>query len=137
MQIVEDVLQLTLFKPDSTATRFTPYALICTYKFSKLVIIICKICYPSEFSNPVWQVDYTFSKKYPSKNTLIDAERIYELNEQLINQTSDTFWNGYAFSRETNYQPMPYNRFTLYCGMRFVDFQNFQKCTQKYSVPGG
>lgn len=91
----------------------------------------------TQFSNPVWQVDYTFSKKYPSDNTLINAERIYELNEQLINQTSDTFWNGYAFSRETNYQPMPYNRFTLYCGMRFVDFQNFQKCTQKYSVPGG
>ena len=102
-----------------------------------LIIIICKICYPSEFSNPVWQVDYTFSKKYPSDNTLINAERIYELNEQLINQTSNTFWKGYAFSRETNYQPMPYNRFKLYCGMRFVDFQNFQKCTQKYSVPGG
>ncbi|XP_068676058.1 sphingomyelinase phosphodiesterase D-like isoform X2 [Montipora foliosa] len=91
----------------------------------------------TEFSSPVWQLDYTFSKKYPSNNTFIDAERINKLNQQLLSQTSNKVWKGYVFSRETNYQPMPYNRFTLYCAMRFVHFQNFHVCIKKYNVPGG
>jgi len=98
---------------------------------------VISISFLSEFSNPVWQVDYTFSKKYPSNNAFINAERIYELNEQLINQTSNKFWRGYAFSRETGYQPMPYSRFTLYCAMRYVRLRNFQECVKKYNVPGG
>lgn len=91
----------------------------------------------TEFSNPVWQLDYTFSEKYKSSNPFIDAERINELNQQLLNQTSNKFWKSYVFSRETNYQPMKYSRFTLYCAMRFVHFQSFQQCRKKYIVPGG
>lgn len=91
----------------------------------------------TEFSYPVWQLDYVFSKKYPSENLFIDTERIYELNQQLLNLTSNVFWKGYVFSRETNYQPLPYNRFTLYCAMKFVRLQNFQECIKKYKVPGG
>lgn len=91
----------------------------------------------TEFSNPVWQLDYIFSEKYSSSNKFLNADRIDELNQQLINQTSHSFWKGYVFSRETNYQPMPYSRFNLYCAMRFVHLDDFNKCIGKYVVPGG
>lgn len=91
----------------------------------------------TEFASPIWQLDYTFSQKYPSQSELLDADRINELNEQLINQTSNKVWKGYAFSRETNYQPEPYSRFQLYCGMRFVHKEDFQRCIEEYNVPGG
>lgn len=91
----------------------------------------------TEFSNPVWQLDYIFSQKYSSSNTFLNADRIDEINQQLINQTSHKFWKGYVFSRETNYQPMPYSRFHLYCAMRFVHLNDFNKCIGKYAVPGG
>lgn len=91
----------------------------------------------AEFSNPVWQLDYIFSEKYPSSNKFLNADRIDELNQQLLNQTSHRFWKGYVFSRETNYQPAPYSRFNLYCAMRFVHVNDFNKCIGKYAVPGG
>lgn len=91
----------------------------------------------SEFSNPIWQLDYTFSQKYPSENKFLDANRIYELNEELINQTSNKFWKGYVFSRETNYQPVPYSRFQLFCAMRLVYKEDFNRCIEQYNVPGG
>ena len=96
-------------------------------------------CSLVEFSNPVWKFDYTFSKKYPSRNKYIDADRIDELNQQLINisQTDGTYWNAYILSRTVNYQTGPYNRLLLYCIMRYVSEEDFQECHEKFKVPGG
>jgi len=91
----------------------------------------------AEFSNPVWQFDYTFSKKYPSKNKLIDANRVDELNQQLISQTDGSYWNGYIRGTTANYQPGYYNRFPLYCIMRYAFEEDFKKCHEKFKVPGG
>ena len=92
----------------------------------------------TEFSNPVFQLDYHFGQKYPSTNNgVIDGQRIYELTQQLINQTSNAFWDGYITSRATHYQPDPYSRFQLYCAVREVFAENYEKCKNEYKVPGG
>ena len=90
-----------------------------------------------EFSNPVWQFDYTFSRKYPSKNKVIDANRIDELNRKLISQTDSKYWNGYIRSTTVNYQGGFYDRFPRYCVMRYVFEEDFKKCHEKFKVPGG
>ena len=90
-----------------------------------------------EFSNPVWKFHYTFSKKYPSRNRFINADRIDELNQQLISQTDGTYWNAYMPSTTVNYQTGWYDRFPLYCIMRYVFEEDFKKCHEKFKVPGG
>ncbi|XP_015775401.1 PREDICTED: acid sphingomyelinase-like phosphodiesterase 3a [Acropora digitifera] len=91
----------------------------------------------TEFLNPVWQFDYTFSKKFPSKRKVIDAERIDELNQQLISQTDGRFWNSYIKGTTANYQTGRYDRFPLYCVMRYVFKEDFEKCREKLKVLGG
>ena len=90
-----------------------------------------------EFSNPVWQFDYTFSRKYLSRNRFIDANRIDELNQRLICPTNSRYWNGYIRSRTVNYQPGLNDRFPLYCVMRYVFEEDFKKYHEKFKVPGG
>lgn len=91
----------------------------------------------TEFSNPVWQFDYTFSKKFPSKRKVIDADRINELNQQLISQTDGRFWNSYIKGTTANYQTGQYDRFPLYCVMRYVFKEDFEKCREKLKILGG
>ena len=62
------------------------------------------LCFLAEFSNPVWKFDYTFSRKYPSRNKFINADRIDELNQQLISQTDGTYWKAYIPSITANYK---------------------------------
>ena len=90
-----------------------------------------------EFSNRVRKFDYTFSKQYPSRNRLINADRIDELNQQLISQTDGTYWNAYMPSTTAHYQPGSYDRLPLYCIMRYVFEVDFKKCHEKFKVPGG
>ncbi|RMX40093.1 hypothetical protein pdam_00002226, partial [Pocillopora damicornis] len=45
----------------------------------------------TEFAHPVWKFDSTFSRKYPSKHKLINADRIDELNRKLISQTEGRY----------------------------------------------
>ncbi|KAK3709034.1 hypothetical protein QZH41_014913, partial [Actinostola sp. cb2023] len=91
----------------------------------------------TEFNSTRWQLAYRFSERYPSSNPYIDAERIYELNQGLLNTTSDTTWLSYVFARTLYYQPSPYSRFALYCAMRYVFDQDYKACVQRYLVPGG
>lgn len=93
--------------------------------------------FSAEFSNPAWQFDYTFSKKFPSKRKVIDADRIDELNQQLISQTDGRFWNSYIKGTTANYQTGQYDRFPLYCVMRHVFKEDFEKCCEKFKVLGG
>lgn len=80
-------------------------------------------------STPVWRLDYTFSKKYPLfANKSIDADGIYKLTEALINNENDMFWKAYAFSRQVNYWPDYYPRAVLYCSMRYVFKNDYEKC---------
>ncbi|KAK3709033.1 hypothetical protein QZH41_014912, partial [Actinostola sp. cb2023] len=91
----------------------------------------------TEFNSTRWQLAYRFSERYPSSNPYIDAERIYELNQGLLNTTSDKTWLSYVFARTLYYQPSPYSRFALYCAMRYVFDQDYKACVQRYPVPGG
>lgn len=90
-----------------------------------------------EFAHPVWKFDSTFSRKYPSKHKLIDADRIDELNRKLISQTEGRYWNEYMPSTTSHYQLGSYDRFALYCVMRYVSEDDFEKCHEKFKVPGG
>lgn len=54
----------------------------------------------AEFSNPVWKFDYTFSKRYPSKNKLINANRIDELSQKLISQTDAQYWMAISWAQQ-------------------------------------
>ncbi|KAL9951390.1 hypothetical protein ACROYT_G044044 [Oculina patagonica] len=83
------------------------------------------------FSVPVWQTDYIFSKKYPSANKFLDADRIDELNRGLLNNRNDVFWKAYAFSRQVNFWPDRHPRAVLYCAMRYVFKQDYEKCLLK------
>lgn len=91
----------------------------------------------TEFSNPVWKFDYTFSRKYPSRNKFINADRIDELNQELISQTDGTYWKAYIPSTTANYQTGSYDRLPLYCIMRYVFEEDFKKCHEKFKVLGG
>lgn len=91
----------------------------------------------TEFAHPVWKSDSTFSRKYPSKNKLIDADRINELNRKLISQTEGRYWNEYMPSTTSHYQLGSYDRLALYCVMRYVFEEDFKKCLEKFKVPGG
>ncbi|XP_031551912.1 acid sphingomyelinase-like phosphodiesterase 3a isoform X2 [Actinia tenebrosa] len=91
----------------------------------------------TEFNATNWQFSYRFSEHYPSSIPYINADRIYELNQGLLNTTSDKIWLNYIFSRTVNYQPGTYSRFQLYCAMRYVFNEGYQKCISKYNVPGG
>jgi len=94
-------------------------------------------CFLVEFSNPVWKFDYTFSRKYPSRNKFINADRIDELNQELISQTDGTYWKAYIPSTTANYQTGSYDRLPLYCIMRYVFEEDFKKCHEKFKVLGG
>ncbi|KAL9951354.1 hypothetical protein ACROYT_G044005 [Oculina patagonica] len=83
------------------------------------------------FSIPVWQTDYTFSKKYPSSNKFLNADRIDELNQELLNNRNDVIWKAYAFSRQVNFWPDYHPRAVLYCAMRYVFKQDYEKCLLK------
>ena len=88
----------------------------------------------AEFSNPVWKFDYTFSKRYPSKNNLINANRIDELSQKLISQTDAQYWNGYFMGTTANYFPSHYDRFGLYCIVRYVLEDDFHRCYDNFKV---
>lgn len=89
-------------------------------------------------STPVWRLDYTFSKKYPLfANKSIDADRIYKLTEALINNENDMFWKAYAFSRQVNYWPDYYPRAVLYCSMRYVFKNDYEKCLLRMHFEAG
>ncbi|XP_073228065.1 cyclic GMP-AMP phosphodiesterase SMPDL3A-like [Porites lutea] len=88
----------------------------------------------TEFSNPVWKFDYTFSKRYPSKNKLINANRIDELSQKLISQTDAQYWNGYFMGTTVNYFPSHYDRFGLYCIVRYVLEEDFHRCYNNFKV---
>ncbi|CAB4020803.1 Hypothetical predicted protein [Paramuricea clavata] len=48
----------------------------------------------TEFNNPVWQLDYKFSSRYPpsgSDDQVINGKRIKNLSDNLINQSDDSF----------------------------------------------
>ncbi|EDO46874.1 predicted protein [Nematostella vectensis] len=91
----------------------------------------------TQFQSAQWQLDYRFSERYPSTSEQIDATRLNELNQNLLNQTSKEAWVRYAFGRAVNYQTSSYSRFNLYCCMRFVEKAEYEACTTKYYVPGG
>ena len=86
---------------------------------------------------PVWQTDYTFSKKYPSSNKFLHADRINELNQELLNNRNGVFWKAYVFSRQVNYWPEYHPRGILYCAMRYVFKQDYEKCILKFHFSGG
>lgn len=93
-----------------------------------------------EFNNPVWQLDYRFSTKYRSKGVedkVINAMRIKDLGDNLINQTNDDIFTGFINSRQVRYQPDPFSRFIYYCAVRFSSLEDFNVCQKKYNVPGG
>jgi len=94
-------------------------------------------CFLVAFSNPVWKFDYTFSRKYPSRNKFINADRIDKLNQELISQTDGTYWKTYIQSTTANYQTGSYDRLPLYCIMRYVFEEDFKKCHEKFKVLGG
>ena len=94
----------------------------------------------TEFKNPVWQLDYKFSSRYPpsgNDDQVINGKRIKNLSDNLINQTDDSFFNGYINSRQVRYQPDPFSRFRLYCAVSHYDQADFDLCQKKYFVPGG
>jgi hypothetical protein len=88
----------------------------------------------------VWQLDYKFSSRYPPSgkdDQVINGKRIKNLSDNLINQTDDSFFNGYIASRQVRYQPDGYSRFRLYCAVAHYDQADFDACEKKYLVPGG
>lgn len=82
-----------------------------------------------EFAHPIWKFDSTFSRKYPSKHKLINADRIDELNRKLISQTEGRYWNEYMPSTTSHYQ--------LGMDIGYVSEDDFEKCHEKFKVPGG
>ena len=76
------------------------------------------------------------SKKYPSKSKLINADRIDELNQQLINQTDGQYRKGYIQGFTVNFNPGKYYRFALYYIMTSV-YEDFQNCFKKFKVRCG
>ena len=93
-----------------------------------------------EFDNPVWQLDYKFSAKYPSKgveDTVINAMRMKSLSDNFINQTSDDVFTGFINSRQVRYQPDPFSRFVYYCAVRYFSQEDFNECHKNHVVPGG
>lgn len=80
----------------------------------------------------------TFSVKSTRQatNFSMRTELTSWINSYSTKQATDS-GRDTCFSRETNYQPAPYSRFNLYCAMRFVHVNDFNKCIGKYAVPGG
>lgn len=76
------------------------------------------------------------SKKYPSKSKLINADRIDELNQQLIIQTDGHYRKGYIQGFTVNFNPGKYDRFALYCIMRSV-YEDFKNSFEKFKVRWG
>lgn len=76
-------------------------------------------------------MDYTFSNKYPSTNKFLNADRIDELNQELLNNGHSLFWKAYALSRQVNFWPDYYPRAILYCAMRYVFKQDYEQCILK------
>ena len=100
----------------------------------------CKKKYFLVFSIPTWQMDYTFSQKYPSTDMtdkFIDAARIDRLNKALLSNRDDVVWKAYAFSRQVNYWPDYYPRAVLYCAMRYVFKQDYDECLLKLHFSHG
>lgn len=92
------------------------------------------------FDNPVWQIDYKFSSRYPPtsrRDKVINGKRIKHLSDNLINQAKDSFFTGFIGSRQVRYQPDPYSRFQLYCAVTYYRKEDFDACKKKYLVPGG
>ena len=93
-----------------------------------------------EFRNPVWQLDYKFSSRYPpngSDDQVINGKRIKHLSANLINQYDDSFFTGFISSRQVRYQPDPYSRLKYYCAVTYYRQEDFDACQKKYLVPGG
>lgn len=112
------------------------YFIVSSCMLSILSLIHSFDSFP-EFNATNWQFSYRFSDHYPSSNPYINADRIYELNQALLNTTSDKTWLNYIFSRAVNYQPGTYSRFQLYCAMRYMFDEGYKKCISEYNVPGG
>ena len=88
----------------------------------------------------MWQQDYRFSTKYPSegeRDKVINGARIKNLNDNLLNKTSNEIYTGCANSRNVRYQPGSYSRFVLYCAMRYIREDDFEECHEMFKVPGG
>ena len=86
------------------------------------------------------------SKKYPSKSKLITADRIDEINQQLISQTDGQYRKGYIQGFTVNFNPGKYDHFALHCTTRSVyeDFtttrsvyEEFKNSFEKFKVRCG
>ena len=90
-----------------------------------------------EMNNPVWQLDYKFSSRYPpsgNDDQVINGKRIKNLSANLINPSDDSYFNGYISSRQVRYQPHDsYSRSAYYCAITCIRRKEFNVCRKKYS----
>ena len=134
-------ISATIKKNTFHADKVGPNCFMQTYKSCRLINFNSIFGVISlEFNNPVWQLDYTFSARYPpsgNDDQVINGKRIKILSDNLINQANDSFFNGYISSRQVRYQPDPYDRFKYYCAVAYYSQDDFDACRKKYLVPGG
>ena len=68
---------------------------------------------------------------------MINGKRIMRLNENLIDIQNNKFWIDYFASHTVHHQPdNPVSRFVLYCGMRHMLKDDFEKCHKEFKVTG-
>ncbi|XP_028412957.1 sphingomyelinase phosphodiesterase D-like isoform X2 [Dendronephthya gigantea] len=94
----------------------------------------------TEFNNPIWQLDYKFSTRYPptgDDDKVINGKRIKHLSDNLISQTNDSFFIGFISSRQVRYQPDSFSRFKYYCAVTYYSQKDYDACNTKYPVQGG
>ena len=86
--------------------------------------------------------DYSFGDKYlsyvPKEERAITGKAMHNIVESLIDEKDrNSHWQVYIQHRQVNYQPDPYNRYKLYCVVKYAMKEAFDECAKRFPVTGG
>ncbi|XP_028413417.1 acid sphingomyelinase-like phosphodiesterase 3a [Dendronephthya gigantea] len=88
-----------------------------------------------DIKNPVWQLDYKFSTRYPptgDDDKVINGKRIKHLSDNLISERDYSFFNSFISSRQVRHKPDSYSRSLFYCAITCIRKKEFDACRKKY-----